>query len=198
MHTIIGLSGTNGSGKDTLGEILAKDYNFLFISVTDLLRNGLRERGQEVTRENLRALSAEWRREYGLGVLVDRAMAEYEKVKDKYAGVVMASLRNSGESERLHEMDGTLIWLDADPHVRYARIQANAHLRGRGGEDDKSFEEFMAEQEVEMHTPPEGDAANLNMHAVKEQADIYMDNDSQDIEDFATMVGDKLQLTRVN
>src|ERR1700712_2639742 len=128
---IIGLSGTNGSGKDTLGELLAERYNFLFISVTELLRDGLKERGAPIDREHLRALSAEWRREHGLGVLVDRAMEQYDKVKDQYAGVVMASLRNSGESERLHELKGTLVWLDADPHIRYERIQANAHLRGR-------------------------------------------------------------------
>jgi dephospho-CoA kinase len=193
MH-IIGLSGTNGSGKDTLGAILADRYNFLFISVTDLLRAGLKERGLAVDRENLRNLSAEWRREHGLGVLVDMAMAEFEKVKDKHSGIVMASLRNSGESERLHELDGVLVWLDADPELRYNRVQANAAHRGRAGEDNKTFAEFLAEEAIEMHTPPEGDAAMLNMHAVKEQADILMENSSENIEDFANDIGENLHL----
>jgi cytidylate kinase len=193
---IIGLSGTNGSGKDTLGEILAEQYNFLFISVTELLRDELKIRGLPIIRENTRALSEEWRREHGLGVLIDRAMLQFDKVKEQYAGVVMASLRNSGEGDRLHEIGGTLVWLDADPHVRYNRIQANAHLRGRAGEDNKTFEEFMAEQEAEMHAPAEGDAASLNMHAVKEQADIIMVNDSDNIDDFASLIAEKLQLQK--
>ncbi|MEJ0072722.1 MAG: AAA family ATPase [Candidatus Saccharibacteria bacterium] len=60
---LIGLSGTNGSGKDTVGSMIAEKYNYLFISVSDLLRAELRRRGLLIIRENTRELSAEWRRE---------------------------------------------------------------------------------------------------------------------------------------
>ena len=52
--------------------MLAHHHNYMFISVTDLLRNEARRRGLPVVRENLRTISAEWRRELGLGVLVDK------------------------------------------------------------------------------------------------------------------------------
>jgi broad-specificity NMP kinase len=39
--TIIGLSGTNGAGKDAAGHTLALKHNYLFVSVTDLLREFL-------------------------------------------------------------------------------------------------------------------------------------------------------------
>jgi cytidylate kinase len=133
---IIGLSGTNGSGKDAAGLILADKHGYLFISVTELLRNEAKRRGLPVEREVLRTVSAEWRRELGLGVLVDKAVAEYEKDADKDAGVVMASLRNPGEADRIHEFGGTMVWLDADPHVRYERIQANAAHRDRAEEEN--------------------------------------------------------------
>ncbi|MGH7240389.1 MAG: AAA family ATPase [Candidatus Saccharimonadales bacterium] len=72
---IIGIAGTNGAGKDTVGKILTDDYHFLFVSVTDLLRAELRRQGKEVIRQNTSALSAEWRRELGLAVLIDKVIA---------------------------------------------------------------------------------------------------------------------------
>ena len=173
---LIGIAGTNGSGKDTVGHILAEKYGWLFVSVSDLLRDECAARGLEVSRENLRTISAEWRREGGLGVLVDKAVAAYEQAGNEtaYPGLVMASLRNPGEADRIHELGGTMVWVDADPRLRYDRIQtAN---RGRGAEDSKTFEEFLAEQEAEMKHS--GDEATLNMAGVKALADIEIFNES--------------------
>jgi cytidylate kinase len=189
---VIGLSGTNGSGKDTVGHMLAEKHGYLFISVTELLRNEAKHRGLPVERKALRQISAEWRRESGLGVLVDKAVAEYEKVSDKYAGVVMASLRNPGEADEIHKLGGTMVWLDADPRIRYERIQANAHHRGRGGEDDKTFEEFMSEEAAEMQHA--GDSATLNMLGVKERSDIFLQNDTGDLEAFGQQIDQTLGL----
>ena len=177
---IIGLGGTNGSGKDTVGQILADKHGYLFISVTDLLRTEATRRKQPVEREILREISAQWRRELGLGVLVDKAVAEYEIVKDQYQGVVMASLRNPGEADRVHEMGGIVMWVDADPQTRYDRIQKNKDNRGRAEEDNKTFEQFLAEEAVEMHTPKGGDAANLNSAGVKAVADTFIENNGSD------------------
>jgi cytidylate kinase len=183
---LIGLAGTNGSGKDTVGEVLSQKHGFWFISVTDLLRDECRKRGLPVERENLRAISAEWRRQLGLGVLVDKAMAAFNELpnKDSYVGVVMASFRNPAEADRLHELGGTVVWVDADPHVRYERVQANAASRGRAEEDTKTFEEFLAEQEAEMHPPEGADAAVLNMSAVRVRADIKLENNSNSLDIF--------------
>ncbi|MEO8105429.1 MAG: AAA family ATPase [Candidatus Saccharibacteria bacterium] len=192
--TIIGLAGTNGSGKDAVGEILAKSYGYLFISVTELLRAEATRRSQPVEREVLRTISAEWRRELGLGVLVDKAVAEYEIVKDKYRGVVIASLRNPGEADRIHAMGGTMVWIDADPRLRYDRVQSNKDLRGRAEEDNKSYEQFLAEEEAEMHTPSGGDAANLNSAGVKELSDIFVDNESSELAQLEQAITQRLGL----
>lgn len=176
---IIGLSGTNGSGKDTVGHILAEKYGYLFISVTDLLRNEAEKRGLPTERENLRMISAEWRRQAGLGVLIDKALVEYRLVKDQYKGLAIASLRNPGEADRIHELGGVVAWIDAETRTRYDRIQANAASRGRADEDNKTFEQFKAEEEAEMQAS--GDDATLNMGEVKNRADVFIDNDTTDL-----------------
>lgn len=191
-NKIIGIAGTNGSGKDTVGHTLADRHGYLFVSVTDLLRAELNRRGVPVIRENTRALSAEWRHEFGYSVLVDRAMEEYERLKDKYTGIAIASLRNPYEADKIHELGGVVIWVDADPKERYRRIQANAEARARAGEDAKTYEEFLAEEEAEMHKPAEGDEASLDGAAVKVKSDLFLVNDSTGLEEFQDFISKQL------
>lgn len=180
--TLIGLSGTNGSGKDTVGHMLAERHGYLFVSVSDLIREEARKRGLPVTREVLRTISAEWRREFGLGVLVDRAIAKWKESGDQYTGVVACPMRNSGEAQHLKDLGGLLIWVDADPKVRYDRITSGN--RGRAGEDDKTYEQFVKEEQEEMFRPADGDDATLNMAGVKALADVTIENNGADIDAF--------------
>jgi cytidylate kinase len=189
---IIGLSGTNGSGKDTTASLISKDHNYLFVSVTDLLRAEAIKRNLTTSRINLRTISAEWRRTGGLGVLIDKAMELLKNSGQAYAGLVVASLRNPGEVDRVHELGGVVVWLDADPKIRYKRIQSNAHQRGRSHEDDISFEEFMKHEAAEMVRPAGDDEATLDMQSVKEKSDLFFNTDSSDIEAFRAEITQKL------
>ena len=185
---IIGLSGTNGAGKDSVGQVLADEYNYLFISASDLLRDEALSRGQPIEREVLRTISAEWRREQGLGVLIDKAVEQFEEQggTDEFAGLAIASIRNPGESDRIHELGGKVVWVDADPKLRYDRIFS----RQRTEEDAKTFEQFLAEEKAEMEH--DGDAATLSMIDVKRGHDILIINDSNSLEDLKTEVAKKL------
>ena len=184
---IVGVAGTNGSGKDSLGEILANYYGWLFVSVTDLFRHGLIERGLSIERENLRNLSAQWRRQSGLGVLVDKALEIYRKNPANYKGLAIASLRNFGEADRVHELGGKVVWVDADPKVRYKRIVS----RLRGDEDRKTYEQFLAEEHAEMEHS--GDEATLNISGVKAKADAFFENNGT-IEEFKKTIEKALGL----
>lgn len=173
---IIGIAGTNGAGKDSIGAMLAERHGFLFVSGSEMLREECRKRGLPVQRENLRMISAEWRRTYGLGVLVDRAL-ELAK-KGNYKGLATGPMRNVGEAQRAKELGGILVWVDADPKIRYER----AVSRSRSEEDNKTFEQFLAEEEVEMRQS--GDEATLNMLGVKNICDFSLENNGDDIEAF--------------
>ena len=174
---IIGLSGTNGSGKDTIAELLRDKYGWLFADATAMFVEELTKRGLPTDRLHKSELSAEWRREFGMAAIVDRAVTMFEA--GSYNGLIVSSLRHPGEADRVHELGGTVIWVDADARVRYDRITSNN--RGRI-EDQKTFEEFQADQEREM--TPVGDGATLNIAAVKERADISLLNNGSDIEAF--------------
>lgn len=189
---IIGVSGTNGSGKDTVMKLLNGKYGYLFVSATDLLSAELVRRGEPTDREHKAALSAEWRREHGMGVIVKKAYEFWQGQKDRYNGVVVGSLRHPGEVDAVHDYGGQVVWVDADPRIRYDRIQANAAARGRAAEDAISFEQFQAEEAREMH--PTGDAATLDMSSVKAKADVFLDNNGDNIPAFETAVEQALHL----
>lgn len=187
---VIGLAGTNGAGKDTVGDIIAQAYGFLFISVTDIMRQELASRGLPPEREHMRTLSSEWRKQYGLGVLVDRAYDIYRSQQTHYKGIVMASLRNPYEADRIHELGGKVVWVDADPKLRYHRITA-AKRAGRQVDDQKTFEQFMAEEQAEMISKS-NDKTVLNMSAVKDKADIILQNYTDTVEPLKALVKQEL------
>lgn len=183
---IIGVGGTDGSGKDTIGNVLAEKYGWLFVSVTDILRDEAKRRGLTLSRQVLRQISAEWRRELGLGVLVDKAVDAYKSSEKEYTGLVMASLRNPGEADRIHELGGTMVWVDADPKVRYERIMT----RKRGTEDEVTYEQFMAEEKAQ--SSHSGDEATLSLSDVKAKCDISLENNGNDIEAFKKQAQESL------
>jgi dephospho-CoA kinase len=172
---LIGVGGTNGSGKDTVMQLLAEQYGFLSASATEMFLVELKKRGLPADRDQKSRLSAEWRREHGMGVIVDKAVEMFNAEPGKYKGIVVGSLRHPGEADRIHELGGTMVWVDADPKIRYDRIQKNLHERTSSHvEEGKSFEEFKAEEEREMSHS--GDNATLNMAGVKARADIFLEN----------------------
>lgn len=185
---IIGISGTDGSGKDSLGHILRDEFGWFFISVTDLLRDEARKRGMPLSRSTLKLISSEWRAKDGLGVLVDKALTGYQAQPKEYKGLAMASLRNPGEVDRVHDLDGQVVWLDAPIELRYQR----AITRNKGSEDQVTFEEFQAEEAVQMRKT--GDETTLNLSVVKAKADIFITNDGSSLENFKQEIKKALRL----
>lgn len=182
LPKIIGIAGTNGAGKDTLGELLAERVGYKFRSVSDILREELTAQGIPHEREHMRALSTKWANEHGHGVLSVKTIEAYveEEKREGYNGLVIGSIRRPAEAKAIHDEGGIVIWVDADKRLRYERIQKNN--RGRT-DDEYSFEDWSRHEDIEMQ-PIEGEPGSLNMFGVKEIADIHIDNNFDSYETY--------------
>lgn len=191
---IIGVAGTLGSGKDTVGEVLAEEYGFSHASTSDMLRAAKKKKyGDSPKALLLRAdpFANELRATRGPGVLVELAYEEYMENIDKYpGGMVATAIRSIGEAEKIKELGGTMVFVDAGPKIRYERTFA----RKRDTNDHSaSYEDFLAMEKSESDVPA-GDKTVQNLPAMKELADIQLENNGNDIEAFKEAAKKSLNL----
>lgn len=135
---IIGLTGTNGAGK---GEVAAylKAKGYTCFSLSDLVREELRKKDKETTRNNLIKMGNELREKFGPDILAKLAI---KKVKGR---AVIDSIRNPSEVKYLRKQkDFILLAIDAPVELRYER----AMKRGRI-ESASTLEEFIKKEEEE-------------------------------------------------
>lgn len=166
LPTIVGVSGTNGAGKDVLAGLLEK-RGYLNVSLSDILREELTRQGREHTRENMSGLSKTIRDAEGDGAMVRRLLKKYPEGTK----LCITSVRTPGEAEEIQHADGMMIWIDADPKIRYERVVVG----GRGRVTDRiSYEEFLHQQDAEMTPSAQGNG--LNMAAVRDISDLRIEN----------------------
>jgi len=135
---IIGLTGTNGSGKGTVAEFL-KQEGFRYYSLSDELRGVLHQQQVEITLPNLIVWGNKIRKTQGSDYLAKRVIEKIKKDKAfAQKEIVIDSIRNPFELAALKTLPGfILIAVDAPIELRYQRVQQ------RKREDDKqSFEAF--------------------------------------------------------
>lgn len=135
---ILGVSGPYGAGKGEVVAYLAA-RSFVALSLSDVLRDELRARGQEETRERMIATGNELRAAGGPAALADRLAAKLAPDRN----YVIDSIRHPAEVNALrrHARGFKLIWVDADPKLRHERLKS----RGRSG--DPASLDVMLEQE---------------------------------------------------
>ena len=140
---IIGITGTIGSGKDTLMELLKNEYGFKHYSVRQYLTERLEEDGIEVNRTAMTILANTLREENHPAYIIEQL---FLKAKESGGNAVIESIRTPGEVEFLKEhSDFHLFAVDADPNLRYERVQER-----RSATDRVDFNTFMAEEQREM------------------------------------------------
>ncbi len=160
---IIGLTGTNASGKGTVAEYLA-GKGFARYSLSDELRNIMRQEGIPLTRQNMIQAGIKCRSEHGNGCLAKRVSG---KLKGKNA--VVDSIRHPEEAKELKKLDGFMLMaVDAPAELRYERSRARGSER-----DEKSLHDFIERESGEMH----GKGAEQQIAAVMQMADCKITND---------------------
>ena len=185
--TIFGVAGTNGSGKDSLMDMLVERHGFLLFNTS----NSLRQISQAVFQSTERGgndkpmgrVGNAFRTIYPggmveLGLLDWWVRANVLPTDLQPKGLVIGSIRGTGEVARLKTVGGKLIVVDADPHVRYERL-----TNRRRDDDPMTFEQFQDNEAAEMAVG-ETDPTKFGMAAVIDMADIRIENNGGEIEAF--------------
>jgi dephospho-CoA kinase len=168
MRVIIGLTSFIGAGKTTVGDYLVKK-GFVFYSLSDVIREEIRSRGLEITRDRLTEVGNELRKKFGSSVLADRII---EKIsKEPSENYVIDSIRNPAEIEALKKRkDFKLLFVDAPIETRFKRI-----VERQREKDPQTFDDFKKTEEREMQSK---DSSSQQLLKCKQMADIVIVNDS--------------------
>ncbi|NYZ75325.1 AAA family ATPase [Candidatus Micrarchaeota archaeon] len=170
----IGLTGTLGSGKGTVLEIIKKQFgeNVVSYGTGDFVREEVTRRGLTQDRPNQQKVANEMRATRGTGVLAEKALEKAALLPPSIKLVLVDGIRNPGEVQVLRNAIGKnfVLWaIDAPIEVRYERIRK----RAREGEHLLSFEEFKASEEKEKKA---SDAAAQSIPACMALADGLIEN----------------------
>lgn len=170
---IVGLTGTAGSGKDTVADYL-KEKGFIYHSCSDIIREECTKLGKETNRDNLIELGNKMRAEEGFGTLAIRILKKIKENNEKNSLVV--SIRHPNEVTELKK-DPTfkLIFITAPLEIRFQRTQKRT---GRA-EDNVNFEKFKEQEQKENQTSGAGQQLSI----VSQMADTTLVNDGT-LEDF--------------
>jgi dephospho-CoA kinase len=163
---IIGLTGTNGAGKGSIGKYLQMK-GFAYHSLSDIIREEADKRGLEKTRDNMRVLGNELREE-GENILAVKTIEKIRKNNEENTAV--DSIRNPAEIEEFRKQkDFVLIAVDAPISTRYERIKPR-----KRPEDQVDFETFRTQEEAEIA----GGKGKQQIKKCMEMADFHIMNDS--------------------
>lgn len=161
---IIGIVGSIASGKDTVADYL-KTKGFKAVSLSDILRQVMREEGQEITTANMTEFGNRLRNDRGHDFLAEKAVKEINPGDN----AVITSIRQVGEVEFLQSQpDFVLVKLDAPIEMRLDRLVK----RSREG-DIKNIDEL---KEIEAKQA-NGTGGGMNMNKCFAMANTEIIND---------------------
>jgi dephospho-CoA kinase len=162
----IGITGTIGAGKGTIVEYL-KTKGFKHYSVRAFLNKELARLDMPPTRDSMRIIADQYRKNYSPEYIMEQLLAE--RMKDDVPAVI-ESQRAVGEIDylRTHAPHFYLFAADADPRLRYDRI-----LVRQSSTDHVSFEKFLEDERMEMNNT---EPWKMNLAACITKADFVFEN----------------------
>lgn len=126
--TVLGLVGPIASGKGAVLEIL-RNKGYASYSLSDRIREEIKARNDEITRESLNRVSNELREREGTNVLARRTAEIIER--DNPINVVIDSIRNPAEVDYLKQrFNAKIIGVVADQRRRFEMFIARGANTG--------------------------------------------------------------------
>ena len=167
---VVGITGTIGSGKEIIREILLKKFNSYHVNISDIIKGEIEKKRGKLDRKTLQDMGNEMRQKYGSHILALLAIEYLPRAKEL---TVVTGIRNPAETEYLRKkfgQDYKLIAIDAPIEVRFERV-----LKRQQNNDPQTFEEFLSVDERDQGKgEPE---SGLQVRKCIEQADFKIIND---------------------
>lgn len=165
--TIIGITGTLGSGKGTVVQYLKEKYGFKHYSSSGFINEEIARRNLPENRDNQQLVANELRAKHGSGYVAEQL---YNRAKTAGGNAIIESLRSTGEIETLRKLgsDFYLLAVDADQKTRYDRI-----IKRGSTKDGISYEKFQAQETVELNDTKAG---GMKILECMKMADGHVEN----------------------
>lgn len=173
---IIGLVGEKGSGKDTFAKYLSEisEKKITHIRFSDLLKETLKLWDLPITRANLQKL-AQVLEDFGSGTIAHGIEKQIENTTADI--IILDGIRWAPDVELLEKFPHKLVYITADPKLRYERLKTRGE---KDGEKDMSYEQFLEEERA----PNE-----LLISEIGSKADLKIENNNS-IEEFDQKIRD--------
>ena len=165
--TLVGITGTYGSGKGAVVELL-QERGYLHLSVREFLTTVIESQGGDVNRETLIDTANSLRRSRGADYIMRRLILD---ANASMCPVTIESVRTTAEVDALRAA-GFLLAIDAPRDVRFARTQARASET-----DAVTWHEFVAAEEREWRADQPDNPHEQNVRACVAAADALVIND---------------------
>ncbi len=184
---ILGLTGTAGSGKDTVADLMCEMFDMHNYSTSDYVRAVTRfifdqEPGFSPIRDQLFVVATALRE---LNQASTINMGVLQAKERGFERQIISGIRSVGEANAVRAAGGMIIGVDADPTVRYERITA----RMRDAESKRTYEQFLAQDEHENKGVADGDMRGIR--TVIDEADIIITN-GDSMEDLKNQLREKI------
>jgi dephospho-CoA kinase len=150
---VVGLTGTMGSGKNSVKEIILHKFNCYHVALSDVIRGELEKKKGLMSRTLLQDMGNEMRQKYGPHILALLAIEYLPRDKDI---TIVDGIRNPAEIDYLKKKFGSnfsMIAVDASDEVRFERVKERNDTK-----DPKTIEEFKVfdARDKGINEPPYG------------------------------------------
>jgi dephospho-CoA kinase len=138
---VVGLTGMPGAGKSLVVDT-ARDLGYDIVTMGDVVREQTRQRGLELTPQNVGKVMLELRAEGGNFVIAKKCIPKIEEQKSRK--VLVDGLRSQFEADIFKErfQRFTVVAVHASPQIRFQRLSR------RGRSDDPKMWELFHERDM--------------------------------------------------
>ncbi len=141
MRLIIGIIAEKGAGKGLFVKIAQKllpQYKISSVRYSDIPREILTVLGKEESRENMQIISTALRRAFNEDGIFNMTIKKRLQNTDADL-IILDGVRKREEAEMVKELNGLLVYIKADPQIRFARRKKDVE---NTDEEEMSWEQF--------------------------------------------------------